>query len=351
MSLRLRPTHRKIVASARQLYHLGGRGSGMLKESEVHSAKRTLRAEIGGLEALASALDAGLGECLARAVGLISSIGGRVIVTGMGKSGHIGAKIAATFASTGTPAFFVHPAEANHGDLGMIARDDAVIAMSWSGESPELKGILGYSRRFAIPLIAMTSNPISTLARESDVCLALPRSKEACPHNLAPTTSAVMQLALGDVLAIALLEGRGFSAIDFKTFHPGGSLGASLTHIREVMHTGNDVPLVETGTPMGEAIIRISEKGFGCVGIVGDRGKLVGVITDGDLRRNISREMMSLNVDDVMTRTPQTVPPDMLANKALAVLNERAITSVIVTENGKPVGIVHLHDLLRIGVA
>jgi arabinose-5-phosphate isomerase len=323
----------------------------MPRKAETLSAARTIETEIGGLQALGQALERDLGEAFARAVDLLSNITGRVIVTGMGKSGHIGTKMAATFASTGTPAFFVHPAEANHGDLGMIARDDAIIAMSWSGESAELKGILGYSRRFAIPLIGLTSNANSTLAQESDICLTLPRYIEACPHNLAPTTSSIIQLAMGDALAIALLENRGFSPVDFKMFHPGGSLGASLTHIHEIMHKGEKIPLVPAGTTMGEAIICISEKGFGCVGILDENDCLCGVITDGDLRRNIARNMLSLTVDEVMTRSPHTIPPEMLASKALAILNEKSITSLLVTENGKPVGIVHLHDLLRIGVA
>lgn len=323
----------------------------MPQPSNVESALRTIRTEMGGLGALAEAFEADLAEPFARAVKLLSEISGRVIVTGMGKSGHIGTKIAATFASTGTPAFFVHPAEANHGDLGMIARDDAIIAMSWSGESAELRGILGYSRRFSIPLIAVTANSKSTLARQSDICLSIPRFEEACPHNLAPTTSTIMQMALGDALSIALLENRAFSPTDFKTFHPGGSLGANLTFVGEVMHTGTEIPLVEIGTHMGEAIIRISEKGFGCVGIVDQDGRLSGVITDGDLRRNIERDMLSLTVEEVMTRSPQTVTADVLCNKALAILNEKTITSLIVTEDGQPVGIVHMHDLLRIGVA
>lgn len=323
----------------------------MTHSPELISARNTIKTESEGLQALAESLDNGLAEPFRQAVEKLTSITGRVIVTGIGKSGHIGSKIAATFASTGTPAFFVHPAEANHGDLGMIARDDAIIAMSWSGEAAELKGILAYSRRFSIPLIALTANSNSTLARQSDICLLLPRYEEACPHNLAPTTSSIMMLALGDALAIALLEARGFSATDFKTYHPGGSLGASLTLIREVMHREKEIPLVVSGSPMGEAVIRISEKGFGCVGVVTGDGDLIGVITDGDLRRNIHRDMLSLNVDEVMTHSPQTVGPETLANKALAVLNECAITSLIITENNKPVGIVHLHDLLRIGVA
>jgi arabinose-5-phosphate isomerase len=318
---------------------------------EVASALRTIETEKNGLEALMHAFENGLNEPFSRAVAALAKLTGRVIVTGMGKSGHIGAKIAATLASTGTPAYFVHPAEANHGDLGMIARDDAVIAISWSGESGELKGIVAYSRRFSIPLIAITANPASTLGRESDVCLTLPKVPEACPHQLAPTTSTLMQLALGDALAIALLESRDFTASDFKVFHPGGSLGANLTHVSEIMHAGEALPLVAAGTGMADAVRCISAKGFGCVGVISPDGDLVGVVTDGDLRRNITRNIIELTVDDVMTRSPLTVTPETLASKAMAVLNERAITALIVTTGTKPVGIIHMHDLLRIGVA
>ncbi|MEZ5789277.1 MAG: KpsF/GutQ family sugar-phosphate isomerase [Nitratireductor sp.] len=315
------------------------------------SALRTIETEKDGLLQLATELQGAMAAPFHQAVETIASIGGRVIVTGVGKSGHIGSKIAATFASTGTPAFFVHPAEANHGDLGMIARDDVVLAMSWSGESAELKGILAYSRRFKIPLVAITSNPQSTLGRESDTCLVLPKATEACPHGLAPTTSTLMQLALGDALAIALLERRGFSATDFRTFHPGGSLGASLTHVADIMHVGDKIPLVPLGTLMSEAIVRISEKGFGCVGVTDTSGNLVGVVTDGDLRRNINRDLRTLPVDEVMNRKPKTVAPALLASSAMAILNESSITTLMVTENARPVGIIHLHDLLRIGVA
>ncbi len=228
---------------------------------QIASAIRTIETEKNGLGALAAAFANGLAEPFSKAVDTLSKLAGRVIVTGMGKSGHIGAKIAATLASTGTPAYFVHPAEANHGDLGMITRQDAVIAISWSGESAELKGIVAYTRRFSIPLVAVTANPPSALGRESDICLTLPKVPEACPHQLAPTTSTLMQLALGDALAIALLESRDFSANDFKTLHPGGSLGASLTHISEVMHAGEAMPLVPMGTAMGEAVRCISQRG------------------------------------------------------------------------------------------
>ena len=319
----------------------------------IDSANRTLQTERDGLEALQQAFEGAMAEPFAHAVETIAGIGGRVIVTGMGKSGHIGSKIAATLASTGTPAFFVHPAEANHGDLGMIGRDDAVLAMSWSGESGELKGIVSYCRRFKIPLVGITSNSGSTLGEQSDICLELPKAHEACPHGLAPTTSTIMQLALGDALAIALLEFRGFSASDFHVFHPGGSLGASLTHVSEIMHEGDRVPVVSVGTAMVDAVVTMSEKGFGCVAITDASGRLTGVVTDGDLRRNIARDLQSLTVDDIMSHSPKSVAPDTLAGEALALMNmaERPYTSLFVVIEDKPVGIVHMHDLLRIGVA
>jgi len=320
-------------------------------EKPVLSALNTLSAGRAGLEALSEAIGNGLGAPFMQAIDVIRDIKGRVIVTGVGKSGHIGSKIAATLASTGTPAFFVHPAEANHGDLGMIARDDAILAMSWSGETQELSGILRYSRRFEIPLIAITAGTTSTLAREADIVIALPKAEEACPHGLAPTTSTLMQLALGDALAVALLESRGFSASDFKTFHPGGKLGASLTHVGEIMHGGDAVPLVSLGTAMPQAVHVLSEKRFGCVGVVDDRGNLVGIFTDGDLARNIERDMTGYKVDDIMTRSPKTVTEQTLAATAMDTLNRNNISALIVVEDRKPVGIVHFHDLLRIGVA
>ncbi|MEM9677021.1 MAG: KpsF/GutQ family sugar-phosphate isomerase [Pseudomonadota bacterium] len=317
----------------------------------VASAVRTLDTEIAGLIALKAALTEGLAEPLQKAVRTLGGISGRVIVTGVGKSGHIAAKVAATLASTGTPAFFVHPSEANHGDLGMIARDDAVIAISWSGETTELRGTLDYSKRFSIPLIAITSNAQSTLAKHADVVLALPREKEACPNNLAPTTSSVMQLCMLDAVAVALLESRNFTSSDFSIYHPGGQLGAKLTHVREVMHTGDTLPLVETGTQMTEAILQISEKGFGCAGVVSN-GVLIGIITDGDLRRKLSTKLLEETVDDVMNTSPTTVSPDLLAVEALELLNSKTISALMVVDNEKhPVGIVHLHDLLRLGVA
>ncbi|MGB8819422.1 MAG: KpsF/GutQ family sugar-phosphate isomerase [Rhizobiaceae bacterium] len=315
------------------------------------SAMRTISAELGGLKSLIEALDNGLGEPFAAAVQALAAGKGRVIVTGVGKSGHIGSKIAATLASTGTPAFFVHPAEANHGDLGMIAHDDVILAMSWSGETAELKGILAYSRRYRIPLIAVTSGANSILAREADIVLRLPKADEACPHGLAPTTSTLMQLAIGDALAVALLEARGFTAGDFHKFHPGGRLGASLAHVSDIMHRDERIPLVKSGTGMRDAIMEITSKGFGCTGIVSTDGLLIGIVTDGDLRRKINFDILSMSVDEVMTRSPKTIAPDMLVAKALDIANASAITALMVTNEGRPVGIIHLHDLLRVGAA
>ena len=320
-------------------------------QAALESALRTLDAEGGGIDALSAALRDGLGATFAAAVDLIRGAQGRVIVTGMGKSGHVGRKIASTFASTGTPALFVHPGEASHGDLGMIATGDVIIALSWSGETAELKNLTDYSRRFRIGLIVMTANADSTLAKTADVVLAMPAAREACPHNLAPTTSSLMQLALGDALAIALLESRGFTAVDFGLLHPGGKLGALLKMVHDVMHDGGAMPLAPAGTRMSEAIIEMTAKGFGCVGIVEPNGKLVGIITDGDLRRHMRADLLDAPVDKVMTRGPKTVRPDQLASEALEILNSGKVTALFAMESGKPVGIVHIHDLLRAGVA
>lgn len=321
------------------------------RAASIASALRTVATEQTGLAALAASLENGLAEAFARAVELVSPIRGRVIITGVGKSGHIGAKIAATLASTGTPAFFVHPAEANHGDLGMIAKDDAIVALSWSGESVELKSIVAYSRRFSIPLVAITSNDTSALAREADVVLALPKVPEACPHGLAPTTSTLLQLVIGDALAIALLEAREFTPDQFRVFHPGGQLGASLMKVREVMHQGDRLPLAPLGSSLKDAVITLSHKRFGCVCVVDGDGMLAGIVTDGDLARNLDRNLGTLVVDDIMTRTPTTIDPDMLTGEAIAILDERRISALVVVEDSRPVGIVHFHDLLRVGVA
>ena len=320
-------------------------------QAAIESGLRTLEAEGSGIEALVGSLRNGLGEAFAAAIELIRSAQGRVIVTGMGKSGHVGNKIASTFASTGTPALFVHPAEASHGDLGMIAKNDVVIALSWSGETAELKNITDYSRRHNIGLIAMTASPDSTLAKNADVVLALPQAREACPHNLAPTTSALMQLALGDALAIALLESHGFTAVDFGMLHPGGKLGALLKTVSDFMHTGSAVPLAPLGTAMSDALIVMTTKGFGCIGITGADGKLVGIITDGDLRRHMRNNLLDARVDEVMTRGPKTVRPDQLISETLEILNSMKVTALFAVEAGIPVGVIHVHDLLRAGAA
>jgi arabinose-5-phosphate isomerase len=315
------------------------------------SAARTLDLEREGLQALRANLDQDLKQPFRSAVAILAAARGRVIVTGIGKSGHVGQKIAATFASTGTPAFFVHAGEASHGDLGMITRDDAIVAISWSGESVELGNILTYSRRFKVPLIAITSRTDSALAKQSDVVLELPRAKEACPHGLAPTTSTTMQLAIGDCLAIALLEAKGFTAHDFRVFHPGGSLGANLKFVTDMMHSGDRLPLVPEGKVMSEALVIMTQKTLGCLGVIDAKGRLVGMITDGDLRRHMGPDLLKARVQDIMTRKPNTLAPDMLASAALERINSLKRTQMFVVERGKPVGVVHVHDLLRAGVA
>jgi len=322
-----------------------------LGEQLIASALRTLETEADGIAALSAALRDNLGRALSAAATLIQTAKGRLIVSGMGKSGHVARKIAATFASTGTPAFFVHPSEASHGDLGMITTDDVVLALSWSGETAELKNVIDYSRRFRIALIAMTAYADSTLGKAADVVLALPQAREACPHNLAPTTSSLMQLALGDALAIALLESRGFTDRDFHMLHPGGRLGALLKFVRDVMRTDAAVPLIALGSRMSDAIVEISAKGVGCVGITDPRGQVVGIITDGDLRRHMRPGLTEAKVEEIMTKGPKICRPDQLVSEVIETLNSSKITTIFVVENAKPVGIVHLHDLLRIGVA
>jgi arabinose-5-phosphate isomerase len=330
---------------------IGSETSAEALSAAIDSAGRTLGLEIAGLQAVKDAIGAELGPAFVAAIELIKRLPGRVIVTGMGKSGHVGQKLASTLASTGTPAFFVHPGEASHGDLGMIARDDVIIALSWSGETVELGNILSYSRRFGVPLISITSRDDSALGRASDIVLRLPLSQEACPHGLAPTTSTTMQLAMGDCLAIALLEARGFSAADFKIFHPGGQLGANLRYVADLMHKGDRVPLAPASLAMSEALVIMTEKSFGCLGVVDEAGKLAGIVTDGDLRRHMGPELLNARVDEIMTTKPKTISPDMLASAALQLINASSITALFVADDGKPVGIVHIHDLLRAGVA
>ncbi len=315
------------------------------------SALRTLALEADGLDALRAALGADLAAPFEAAVATLKAAKGRVIVSGIGKSGHVGQKIAATFASTGTPAFFVHPSEASHGDLGMITSDDVILALSWSGETVELKNIIMFSRRFKVPMIAITSGETSALAQQSDVVLALPRAKEACPHGLAPTTSTTMQLAIGDCLAIALLEAKGFTAHDFKMFHPGGSLGASLKYVSDLMHKDDRLPLASASEKMSTAIVTMTTKSFGCLGIVDAKGKLSGIITDGDLRRHMGDDLLAQTTSAIMTKKPKTVAPTMLAAAALELISSSRISAIFVVDKGKPVGILHIHDLLRAGAA
>lgn len=334
----------------------GPGGSDMPSVPHIHpasvvSALATLDAEKAGLEALAKAMAGPLGAAFDVAVATIQNSHGRVIITGMGKSGHVARKIAATLASTGTPAHYVHPAEASHGDLGMITTDDVIVALSWSGETVELRDLVEYSRRFDVPLIAFTSNPTSALASSASVVLNLPVAQEACPHGLAPTTSTLMQLALGDALAVALLQSRGFTALDFRQLHPGGKLGASLKFVRDVMRAGEALPLVQSGTKMGAALVEMSAKGLGCVGVVAQDGALAGIVTDGDLRRHMANDLAARTVDEIMTPAPRTVRPDQLASEALNILNARKITALLVVEDRAPVGVLHIHDLLLTGIA
>lgn len=312
---------------------------------------RTVALEADGLRALHDALAGEIGGRVLEAVALILQRAGRVIVTGMGKSGHVGRKIAATMASTGTPAHFVHPAEASHGDLGMIGRDDLVLALSWSGEAPELADIIAYTRRFDVKLVAITSRPKSALGKAADLCLTLPRMPEACPNGLAPTTSTAMQLALGDALAMCLLEARGFSPQDFSAFHPGGKLGARLKRARDLMHGTEELPLVPQDATLEKAIVEMTSRRFGVTGVVDADGALIGVLTDGDLRRAFQRgSAMDGPVLAAMTPTPLTAAPDTLAADLLGMMNEKRITSIFVVKDGRPAGILHLHDLLRAGI-
>ena len=317
-------------------------------EADISAARRVLETECAGLAALARSIDSAFAEAveaMSRA-----QAQGRVVVTGMGKSGHVGRKIAATLASTGTPAQFVHPGEASHGDLGMITARDTVLAMSNSGETPELSDIIAYTRRHAIPLVAMTASADSALAGAADVLMLLPEADEACPLNLAPTTSTTMMMALGDALAVALLDRGGFSREDFKLRHPGGQLGKRLVKVERLMHKGDRIPLAGPEIAMADALLIMTSHSFGCIGLVDAGKRLVGVITDGDLRRNMGGRLLDMPAADVMTRWPRTVPPDMLADQALRVMNEKGITSLFVVEDDRPVGILHIHDCLRAGV-
>ncbi len=295
------------------------------------------------------ALGAGLGADFTAALNILAAVTGRVIVSGMGKSGHVGRKIAATLASTGTPAFFVHAAEASHGDLGMIAAGDAVLALSNSGETPELADLISYTRRYGIPLVAITSRAGSTLATAADVPLLLPSVGEACPLGLAPTTSTTLMIALGDAVAVALLERRGFTAENFKVFHPGGQLGRKLFKVEDLMHTGEELPLVAPDAKMSEVVLVMTKKTFGVAGVADKDGRLVGIVTDGDLRRHIGDDLFKLAAGDIMTKSPKVTSRNILAAEAMRRMNEWKVTSVFVVDDGKPVGILRMHDILRAG--
>lgn len=318
-------------------------------DPDLDVARDVLATEAEGLRALA----AGLGPEFSLAVDCLARASGRIVVSGMGKSGHVARKIASTLASTGAPAMFVHPAEASHGDLGMIVKGDAVLALSNSGETTELADLVAHARRFGLPLVAITAHEGSTLAQAADVALLLPRAVEACPMGLAPTTSTTMQMALGDALAVALLKRRGFTEADFRGFHPGGKLGARLRRVRDLMHTGAAVPLAGTGMEMTRALVLITEKRFGCLGVTASDRTLLGVITDGDLRRHMGPDLLTRPVQDIMTRDPRTIGPDALAQEALHAMNahERPVTALFVVEpDGRVAGILHIHDLLRAGL-
>jgi arabinose-5-phosphate isomerase len=310
--------------------------------------RRVLAAEAEALEAQVGALDASFGK----AVDLLAAARGRIICTGMGKSGHVARKIAATFASTGASSFFVHPAEASHGDLGMITQDDVILGLSKSGEARELADILAYAKRFAIPLIAITAEPASALGRGADVVLKLAEAREATAEVNAPTTSTTLQIALGDALAVALLERRGFKSQDFHLFHPGGTLGAMLRTVGDLMHGAEELPLVDRATSMRQTLLVMTEKRWGIVGVTDAQGKLIGAVTDGDLRRHIDG-LLDHAAGEVMTPGPKkTVPPDMLASEALSRMSDPApaVTVLFVVDDGRPVGILHVHDILRAGV-
>ena len=315
------------------------------RSDDLESAGRVLRLEADAIVALAESL----GDSFVAALDILHNVQGRVVVTGMGKSGHVGRKIAATMASTGTPAQYVHPGEASHGDLGMITPADGVLALSNSGETSELRDLLEYTRRRSIPLIAITSRAGSSLDEMADVTLLLPAMPEACPMGLAPTTSTTTSLALGDALAVALLERKGFSPQDFQVFHPGGKLGQSLLRVSDLMHAGDALPLCSIDAPMKDAILTISAKSFGCVGVVDEEGRLCGVITDGDLRRHMSPDLLNQLAGDVMTEDPKTIRPQAMAAEAVAIMNNHSITGLFVVEEGKPEGILHIHDCLRAG--
>lgn len=315
--------------------------------ADLEVGRETLRLEANALLTLATSL----GESFSATLDLIQPLKGRVIVTGMGKAGHVGKKVTATLASTGTRAYFVHPAEASHGDLGMVGEDDLVLALSKSGESAELRDIVNYCKRFSIPLVAMTQNCNSTLAKQADVILDLGNSPEACPNQQAPTTSTTLMMAMGDALAVALMKRRGFSANDFRQYHPGGKLGGQLLAVRKVMKQGNELPLVPATATVAQARAIMSEKNFGCAIITTQTGELAGFMTDGDIRRHLSPALAEENVSTIMAKTPYVIEVSALAAAALAMMNQHEVTQLVVVDGTTPVGLIRMHDILRAGVA
>jgi arabinose-5-phosphate isomerase len=321
------------------------------EQADLLAARRVLQFAREALGALSDQLD----SAFCKAVDILLAVRGRVVVSGMGKSGNVGRKVAATLSSTGTPAQFVHPAEASHGDLGALTRADALLMLSYSGDTAELSDLITYAKRFGIPLIGMAGNPNSTLITASDVALVLPKAQEACPMGMAPTTSTTMMLALGDALAVALMERRGFSADQYRDLHPGGSLGKALIRVSDIMHR-EKMPLVKPDTAMREVLLTMTSGGFGVAGVVDGKGALVGIITDGDLRRHMERNLLDRSAQDVMTKAPKTAAPDMLAAEALAVMNDGTprVTCLFIVDPSvavrRPLGILHVHDCLRAGL-
>ena len=318
----------------------------MSQKPIIVAGRRVIRVETDALKMLEESID----ETFTKAVETMGEASGRVILAGVGKSGHVARKIAATLASTGCPSYYIHPTEASHGDLGMITKSDVVLALSRSGETKELSDLIHYTRRFEIPLIGMSADGASSLAEASDVSLVIPDAPEACDETRAPTTSTTLMMALGDALAVALLEQRGFTGDDFKTFHPGGKLGALLRTVDDLMHSGDEMPLVQSGTEMADALSEMSAKGFGCLAVLDPAGALMGIVTDGDIRRIVAAGRMAMTIDDAMTRDPIVASPGMLASAVLAMMNEKRITQMFVVADDKPLGVVHMHDFLKVGV-
>ena len=312
------------------------------QNKDILNAYKTIDTEIQAIEELRSLLD----ENLTKALDILTAAQGRVILTGMGKSGHIGKKIAASLASTGTPSFFMHPAEASHGDLGMVTEDDVIIAISNSGESKELIDVINYSKRFGIKLIAITKNIESSLGKAADIVLQLPNSKEAGPLGLAPTSSTTVTLVLGDIITVALIERKGFSAAEFNQRHPGGKLGSILQRVKDIMHSGSKMPLLNENAHINEIILEMTSKRLGCVGFINESGEFCGMFTDGDLRRCISQNLGSQKAKDIMTKNPITIDKDMFASEALKIMNQKKITNLFILEDKKPIGVIHIHDLL-----